>query len=92
MGDWSLTSDYLLLSGFLHHSTENDTEDCQTNILIDMDERTGYKWKTDRESIPDTRDGVPSDGLQGKPSHRTHRIPLQERYSRERQLVGDEVS
>ena len=79
----------LLLSGFLHHSTENDTEDCQTNILIDMDERNGYKWKTDRES---TRDGVPSDGLQSKPPHRTHRIPLQERYSEERQLVGDEVS
>ncbi len=62
MGDWSLTSDYLLLSGlltsdylllsgFLHHSTENDTEDCQTNILIDMDERNGYRWKKDRQRI-----------------------------------------
>ena len=46
--------------------------------------------QTDRESILDTRDGVPSDGLQDKPPYRTHRIPLQERYSRERQVVGDE--
>ena len=48
--------------------------------------------QTDRESIPDTRDGVPSDGLQDKPPHRTHRIPLQERHSEKRQVVGDEVS
>ena len=45
--------------------------------------------QTDRESIPDTRDGVPTDWVQSKPPHRTHRIPLQERYSEKRQVVGE---
>ena len=48
--------------------------------------------QTDRKSTPDTRDGVPTDWIQSKPPHRTHRIPLQERHSGERQVVGDEVS